>query len=145
VNDKKDRPKVEWIEDRVFERDGIVVVVNKLPLWRPRYSLSVGFRRADRDETDRPGRFFSIWSQGQGKIKISRMAGVLFELSTEAEDYVSGELQRLEDDRTDQVRAREQRGMDRGKTKPLQGLSGGPGSGKTARKRANKQKRREAS
>jgi hypothetical protein len=134
---KPDRPKVDWVEDRKFEREEIFVQVNRLPLRRPRFSLSVG-RTMDED---RISRYFPLRSSGQGKIEIERISHILSTLLAEAEDYVQSELQYNEDTFQENRQFHEARGMAKDKKRAPVGLSGGPGSGKTARKRANRQKR----
>jgi hypothetical protein len=131
-----DKVKVDWIEDRVFERDGIKVVVQKLPLRWPRYSVFVGV-----DKGEHVSRFMPLRSSGQGRITVDRISNTVAELLLEAEEYVQGELQYLEDTKIERVQDREFTHLMKEKPRGRRGLSGGPGSGKTARKRANRQKR----
>ena len=131
----EERGKSSWVDDRVFERDGIVVQVRKLQIAKPRFDYLVG-RRTDRGIS----RFVPCWSEGSGKgaIRVKPTAQLVFSLIEEAEQYVRDELQYIEDCLIERRQSHEQRELNRGRPRPHRGLSGGPGSGKTARKRANR-------
>jgi len=130
------RPKVDWTDDKKFEKDGLCVVVRKLPLRWPRYALIVGVR-----SEIGVGRFIPVRAFGKGKIELERVTPTLVELLTEAEDYAQSELQLIEDERIEERQRYETRDMNRGKPRAVVGLSGGPHSGKTAKRRAAKQRR----
>lgn len=131
-----ERDKVPWVDDRCFERDGLVVQVRKLPLSWPRFSLLIG-RRTEKGIS----RFLPLWSERGAQVRIKPTAAVLGALVGEAEDYIRGELQYAEDSYLQRQQARELRELDRDRPRARRGLSGGPGSGKTARKRANRLRR----
>jgi len=138
MNDRQrdDRPRVEWVVDKSFEKDGVTVQVNKLPLRRPRYSVSVG-----RTMEKGTSKFMALRSEGKGQISILKVSGTAYELLCEAEDYVQSELQYAEDQWVETQQHFETKDMNRGKKRAPVGLSGGPNSGKTARKRENRRKR----
>lgn len=136
MNEQNDRPRVDWEEDKRFERDGFCVVVQKLPLRKPQYSVFVG-----RPMEKGISRYLPIYSKGQGQITVQRVSTTIFDLLEEAEDYIQSECQRQADGWVEEQQYYEQRSMNRGKKKGPVGLSGGPGSGKTARKRESRRKR----
>lgn len=136
MNEQHDRPRVEWVLDKSFEKDGITVQVTKLPLHRPRYSVSVG-----RTMEHGTSKNMALRSEGKGQIAILRVSITVYELLGEAEDYVQSELQYAEDQWVETRQFHESKDMNRGKKRSPVGLSGGPGSGKTARKRENRRKR----
>jgi len=131
------RKKAEWFEDKKFERDGLCVAVQKLPLYHPRYSLIMGTPKSG-DSGDFVSRFIPIFSKGQGLIEIKRVSNALAELTLLAEEYILSELQYLEDTRIETNQRYEERDLNKGKPRAQVGIGGGPGSGKTARKRANR-------
>lgn len=131
-----DRQKVEWVENKRFERDGICVVVNKLPLHRPKFSVAVG-RLMEKGVS----KFLPIFSHGRGSVEIDRVSEIVIHLLREAEEYIQSELQYLEDCNISNNQFYENKEMNKDKPRARVGLSGGPNSGKTARKRENKRKR----
>lgn len=136
MNEQRDRPRVEWVVDKSFEKDGITVQVTKLALRRPRYSVSVG-----RTMEHGTSKNMALRSEGKGQISILKVSVTVYELLCEAEDYVQSELQYAEDQWVETQQHFEDRDMNRGKKSAPVGLSGGPNSGKTARKRENRRKR----
>ena len=132
-----DRPRVDWVDDKRFTKDGLSVQVRKLPLRWPRYSIAVGTL-----VNENTLRFIPLRAAGKGKIVLDRVGAALAALIAEAEDYVWSELQYLEDQRIEERLHDEARELNRDKPRAKVGLSGGPNSGKTARKKANKQQRR---
>ncbi len=131
-----DRPKVDWVEDKRFEREGLCVVVQKLPLRRVWYSVFVG-----RPMEKGISKYLPIRGEGKGQVVIERVSSIISELLAEAEDYIQGELQYQEDCWVENQQHYEHKDMNRGKKKAPVGLSGGQNSGKTARKRENRRKR----
>ena len=131
-----DRQRLEWKEDKRFEKDGLCVIVQKLALRRPKYSLYLG-----KIMEKGISRYFPIFSEGKGQIAVKRVGVPLYDLIAEAEDYIQSELQILEDNWVEDRQFHENRSANRGKRGPQIGLSGGPNSGKTARKKENKRKR----
>jgi hypothetical protein len=130
--------KVEWVEDKRFERDGLCVTVQKLPLRWPRYSIAVGIAR----DANYVARYMPVRVTGKGKlVLVNPVSQVLTNLMVEAEEYILSELQYLEDLVIEARQSQEQQEIGKDKPRPRVGLSGGPGSGKTARKRVNKLKR----
>lgn len=130
-----DLPKVDWIEDKRFERDGLCVVVQKLPLRRARYSCFVG-----RPMEKGISKYLPIFSEGTGSITIKRVGAIISDLLYEAEEYILGELQYQEDNWIEQRQFHEGKSLNRDKKRTPVGL-GGPNSGKTARKKENRRKR----
>lgn len=107
----QEKEKKEWVEDRVFEDQGMVVRVLRLSLGRPRFSIEVGARVRDRNNTTFVGRRFAVMTSGTGKIQIENRINteVLSHLIKEAEEYVLTEAQASEDAYIERLQAREQR------------------------------------
>jgi hypothetical protein len=127
------RERVEWVDDKTFEKGDLVVQVRKLPLKRPRFSLGMGSK--NHQDPSRTNRFVPLFSHGQGTIQITSVSHDFWELLKDAEDYVQGQLQAAEDAWVANRQTFEQRDIDRGKPKQRAGLSGGANSGKTEKKR----------
>lgn len=126
-----------WIKDRVFENNDYVVVVNKLPLRRPKFSISIGVRRGERLHNFIP---IQTTGHGFGKIGVVQFASPLYQMLTEAQEYIQSESQRTEDEEIQAKIDREAQQMNKTKPKQIAGLSGGFGSGKTAKRREAKRK-----
>ena len=126
-----------WIKDRVFENNDFVVLVSKLPLRRPRFSINIGMRRGENLQ-----KFMPIQSTGHGlgKVAVKPFASPLYQMLIEVQDYIQSELQRVEDEELEFKLQKETRQMNKDKPKQTAGLSGGFGSGKTARRREAKRK-----
>jgi hypothetical protein len=140
MNEEFGKREVQWIVDKQFAADdGLTVQVNKLPLRWPRFSIIVGILRVNGDEQS-VSRYMPIMSagRGQGKIVINPIASKLMELLTQAQDYIQSELQRLEDSALENKIAWEEKSLNKDKPRPRVGLSGGPNSGKTAKRREAK-------
>jgi len=129
------RPKVEWAMDRDFRQDGIVVSVWKLPLRRPKFRYDIGFEGKD----DRVFRSRMIFVRGKGKLTFDRLnMDVLGNLIHEAEEYIYGEVQSIEDERVDRMIDYERRDLNKGKPRRPMGLK------QLAKQDAAKRKLREA-
>jgi hypothetical protein len=128
------QPRVEWQQDESFSDEGLVVQVNRLPLRRPRFSISVSFEK----DGGHPSRFLPVQSSVElGRVVMTDFADRVHALLQLAESHIFQQLQACaEQEQADRI-AREQSHVNRG-PKPVVGLSGGPGSGKTARRREAK-------
>jgi hypothetical protein len=128
------QPRVEWQRDESFSDEGLVVQVNRLPLRRPRFSICISFER----DGGHPSRFLPVQSSVElGKVAMTDFADRVHALLQLAESHIFQQLQACaEQEQADRI-AREQSHANRG-PKPVVGLSGGPGSGKTARRREAK-------
>lgn len=138
-NGRPDGPKANWEIEKTFEKDGIVVQLSKLPLRWPRFSYTVCARGGK--DGDKIMRFMPVFARGKGKIEIERKAAAIHALVAEAEEYVRAHLQALEDRKIEKKQFYERKELQRGKPKAKRGLSGGPGSGKTDRRRQRRAKR----
>ena len=128
-----DQQRLDWTLDVAFFDEEISVSVNKLPLRRPRFSVSVSC-----DRGERPSRFLPVQSSiDLGKATMTSFADRVHKLLQLAETHIAETLQAVADEEIEQKLDRELRQVNRG-PKPVVGLSGGPGSGKTARRREAK-------
>lgn len=128
------QPRVEWETDETFRDEDIIVQVNCLPLRRPRFSISISFER----DGGHPSRYIPVKSSVDlGKVQMTDFADRVHALLQLAESHVFQRLQAASEAELAAKISREQRQANRG-PKPVVGLSGGPGSGKTARRREAK-------
>jgi hypothetical protein len=128
------QPQVQWSEDEVFSQDGVTVRVNCLPLRKPQFSVSVTFEVGGRN----PSRFLPVRSDVKlGKVVLQEVSTVLHSLMQQAEFHIWEKTQAAVDEQTVARIERERSQLERG-PKPVKGLSGGAGSGKTARRREAK-------
>ncbi len=83
----------EWKKAEEFERDGIVVIVSRLPLRLPRYSIEIAARTQFGDR--KIGRHFQVHvDRTSGKASVSRIATrTLVQLITQAEEYIESQEQ----------------------------------------------------
>jgi len=83
----------DWKKAKEFEGDGIVVIVSKLPLRMPRYSIEIAARTQFGDR--KIGRHFQVHvDRKSGKASVSRIATrTLVKLVTEAETYIEDQEQ----------------------------------------------------
>lgn len=138
-NDGHSGPKAEWEHEKTFERNGVVLQLQRLPLRWPRFSYTICVRGGK--EGDKIMRFIPVRGQGQGKIKVESLAATIHDLVAEVEEYVSEQLQKLEDTKIENQQTFEQRTIHRESPRYRPGLSGGPGSGKTDRRRQRRANR----
>lgn len=113
-----EKQKLEWEVIKDFtpaedpEKLYLVVRVSASKGFRPRYSIQVG--RLGKDESGSAGRVFNhlpIFTRGQGRIEIIRVAKALTELIKEAEDFVHNAAQYNEDLAIEARQSKEKRGM----------------------------------
>ena len=83
----------EWQKEKEFEKDGIVVIVSKLPLHLPRYSIEIASRTQFGDQ--KIGRHFQVHvDRKSGSAVVSRiMVRSLVVLVGEAEKYIEDQEQ----------------------------------------------------
>lgn len=83
----------EWKKAKEFERDGIVVIVSKLPLRLPRYSIEIASRTQFGDQ--KIGRHFQVHvDRKSGKALVSRISSrTLVVLINQAEEFIEQEEQ----------------------------------------------------
>lgn len=112
--------KMEWVKDREFTQGDVVVTVWKLPLRRPKFRFDISCKGRD----DRVFRSFLVHFSGKGKLQMHHGCNVaaLQNLVTEAEGYIQGEAQVVEDERIDQMVAYEERDLNKGKPRQPPGL-----------------------
>lgn len=116
-----DRPRVEWVEDRKFRRNGMVVTVWKLPLRYPQYRFDIGCEGKDEGKTYRS---FLVKFEGRGKLAMQCNFDLdtLGALVAEAKGYITGEAQALEDARVERQTQYEERGANKDRPKQVMGL-----------------------
>lgn len=127
-------PRAEWEDEETFEKDGIILQLRKLPLRWPRFSYSIGMAGKDGQQL----RFISVETTGKEEVRVDSKADVIAELVARAEEYVRERKQALEDAAATE---RQDFGGGGGGYHQPRGLSGGPGSGKTARKKGGSRRR----
>ena len=83
----------EWKKAKEFERDGVVVIVSKLPLRLPRYSIEIASRTQFGDQ--KIGRHFQVHvDRKSGKAIVSRISSrTLVVLINQAEEFIEQEEQ----------------------------------------------------
>lgn len=83
----------DWKKAKEFEKDGIVVIVSKLPLRLPRYSIEIASRTQFGDQ--KIGRHFQVHvDRKSGNAIVSRIhTRSLVNLIAEAEKYIESEEQ----------------------------------------------------
>jgi hypothetical protein len=103
-----DNQRVDWVRDREFKRDGMVLTVWKLPLRRPQFRFDIGAEGYD----NRTFRSFNVKFEGKGKVtmKCSFNLEALKALEFEAKEYMLGVAQEAEDDHIESMVRREDRG-----------------------------------
>jgi mRNA-degrading endonuclease toxin of MazEF toxin-antitoxin module len=114
---RQQRPRVEWQEDKTFENDFFIVQVSRLPLRVPKFSVSISAKNFD----GRPMRFIPVKAEGQGIVRVRPILADLIELIDTAESYLQKQLQLAEDLRIDEMQQREARSMPNG-NQPRPGL-----------------------
>ncbi len=134
---ERDRPRVEWKIDKIIKDGELAVQINRKPIRPPQFSYTVGVLRTDKDGREIISRYIPIKCFGRGKISVEGRADLIYKLAHEAEEYIQSERQIAEDRWIDASIEFGERKDNKGRPAPTWGLSGGPGSGKT-------QKRREA-
>lgn len=133
------RDRVEWEYDvKIFERDGIVITVSRLPLKVPQYSWHVMSKGKDEGKL-----LHSVKADFQGRdMPIVRKGETLKLLVTEAEDWIEQQhfqtLHELEESRA----AREAHGPSNGNGHVKREFSP-MRKGKTHRDRERRSQRRE--
>ena len=126
--------RVERVIDKTFEADDCVVVVQKLPLRKPRYTFFVG-RKKDGRYTP----YFAACEQvTEGNVVLNLSSSRISKLIQEALDYIRGELQCWHDEASASYSAKLASAAKPKNRAHHPGLSGGPGSGKTAKNRARR-------
>lgn len=112
--------KAEWIRDREFKQDGIVLTVWKLPLRWPRYRFDIGCEGKE----GKTFRSFLVRLEGQGKVSLSHkfQLNVVEALVREAEEYILGEAQSREDNRVDRMMNYESKDLARDRPKQRPGI-----------------------
>jgi hypothetical protein len=95
-SEKQEKERVrreEWKKAKEFEKDGIVVIVSKLPLRLPRYSIEIASRTQFGDQ--KIGRHFQIHvDRKSGKANVTHIAiRSLVALVSQAEKYIEDEEQ----------------------------------------------------
>ena len=114
-----DRPRVEWTQAASFEKEGVVVLVNVLPLPRPKFSMEFRFQ----NPSGRTDRHIPIVAEGTGTVHItSPSSDVLAFLAQQARTFVQKAAQGAEDARIEALQAREQKQIAR--EKPPQVVKG---------------------
>jgi hypothetical protein len=107
--------RVDWEECEVFQNDKFIVQVSKLPLRYPLYSLSISAK----SPTDgRSLRFIPVKAEGQGIVQVRPVLADLRELLDSAEAYIERKLQYVEDQRIEDMQAREARQTPKGLAQP---------------------------
>lgn len=123
------KPKLNWEEAKVFTDGPDAVIVKKLPLFNPKYSISIG--------TMKDGRFAPYTSPNatveHGVVKFTSVVPTLSRLIEQAEVFICEEMQRQADARIEMQQARELRSMEQRKHGPESKIP--PRVGKTARDR----------
>ena len=111
--------RVEWVRDREFHQDGIVVTVWKLPLRRPRFRYEIGCK-----VEDKVFRQFSVFIEGQGRLQLTHSfdAKTTAKLVDDAVEYIRAEAQTYEDERIDRMQTYESRGQERDRPAEHKGL-----------------------
>ena len=138
MNGNQER-RVEHIVDKTFEADGIAVQVTKTVPGRPFYSIKVGtMRQGKKDGEAFVAPFLPIRVEGKGKRVVRKVSGTMCSLVEKAEEYIQSESQILEDAWIKRSIEFGERKDNKDQKKPRPGLSGGPGSGKTQRRREAK-------
>ena len=112
MENQKPQPKrdVEWKLITVLEEGDIGVEVKKLPLPKPRYSMSVVSKR--KDGTWAP-RFAIFTASDQGVVNIASRANDINTLLVQAEMLIQADAQEAEDSYWNRKREFEQRNVDR--------------------------------
>jgi hypothetical protein len=116
-----ERQRVEWVEDRKFRRNSVVVTVWKLPLRYPQFRFDIG---CVGKEEGRTFRSFLVKFEGRGKLTMqcSFDPNDLAAAVAEAQGYMTGEAQAAEDSRVERQVQYEERGLNKDKPKPVMGL-----------------------
>lgn len=130
----RDLPRKEWVLVKTIQNvaAGLAVEINRLDLTRPKYSLSIGRIRSDKDE----GKKFMnsnlpVTTDGKGKIEVVSLSEIISDLTTSAEQWIQEDAQQKEDDYLEFKAQKESRSADRGK-------STARSTGKTAKQKAKK-------
>jgi hypothetical protein len=89
-SNKRDK---EWVREKEFEQDDIVVIVSKLPLKIPRYSMEITFRTPFGER--KIGRHLQVRIERKdGKAKVIPLpVRTLFKLIQDAEKYIEEQEQ----------------------------------------------------
>lgn len=137
-NDKQqhDKPKVEWVHATEFVAGNLIVIVKKLPVNRPKFSIEVSYK-LDSNGTTKNVRFIPLRTTGQGKIQVETVSQDLVKLMQQAEEYVLNEAQKAEDIYIAYKIVREQRWMNKGKPETRT-------TGKTQREREKRKQKPQA-
>jgi hypothetical protein len=86
--------EVQWMDDKTFERAGVVVTVRKLPVARPKWSIEISTRTPRGDK----GRFIPVHLHKEdGHLVVEEVdTDTMVDLVEEAEDYILQESCKVE-------------------------------------------------
>lgn len=112
--------KTEWVRDKEFRNDGMVLTVWVLPLRWPKYRFDIGCEGKE----GKVFRGFMMNLEGRGRVRLSHgfKLDAMKYLLGEAEAYVLDLAQKAEDLRVDRMMASEQRDLSRDRPKQPTGI-----------------------
>jgi len=132
--DEQQRPRTEWYEGAVYSSNGTTVRVNVLPLRIPQFSVTLSYEV----EGKNPSRFLRVNCRyNLGKVTVDPFDETVHGLMQQAFMFIAEKSQEAADSHMVTRIEREKSQLERG-PKPVKGLSGGAGSGKTAKRREAK-------
>ena len=132
--DEQQQPRVAWYEGAVYSSNGTTVRVNVLPLRVPQFSVTLSYET----EGKNPSRFLRVNCRyNLGQVTVDPFDETVHGLMQQAFMFISEKAQEAADLHMASRIEREKSQLERG-PKPVKGLSGGAGSGKTAKRREAK-------
>jgi hypothetical protein len=114
----------QWTKFFSKTENGVTVVVHKLDLPRPKYSVQLGVTAINRMNGEEVFRqHIPLNVEGRGKVYVTHVDPGLFQaLFEEAQEVVRKDAQEAEDAWVSSKQAREQRDLDRNKPKQQRGI-----------------------
>ncbi len=108
-----------WKVIKTFEDQGIIVSVSMDDTrGKPRYNLEI----ASRAKLGHSSRYFPLFTDGQGKVTVTRISGFVARLLDAAETWVQADAQQREDHFIANRMEREKKQLDRDKPAPQVGI-----------------------